>query len=153
MDRDLNSRTPQKVGSAAKALWARLQASSRSKRDLLRKRRRSVMSAPVTFVKKSPQAIWSLRRRGAGSGGRTRTVSPPLDFESSTSANSIIPAGDGKDPHFSLVKKSTEGCLGSFFYYKKALRAWHKMELPAGIEPATCSLRVNRSTDWATVAS
>ena len=29
---------------------------------------------------------------GAGSGGRTRTVSPPLDFESSTSANSIIPA-------------------------------------------------------------
>ena len=29
---------------------------------------------------------------GAGSGGRTRTVSLPLDFESSTSANSIIPA-------------------------------------------------------------
>jgi hypothetical protein len=29
---------------------------------------------------------------GAGSGGRTRMVSPPLDFESSTSANSIIPA-------------------------------------------------------------
>ncbi len=31
-------------------------------------------------------------RFGAGSGGRTRTVSLPLDFESSTSANSIIPA-------------------------------------------------------------
>ena len=29
---------------------------------------------------------------GAGSGGRTRTVSLPLDFESSTSANSIISA-------------------------------------------------------------
>ena len=29
---------------------------------------------------------------GAGSGGRTRTVSPPPDFESGTSANSIIPA-------------------------------------------------------------
>ena len=29
---------------------------------------------------------------GAGSGGRTRTVSLPLDFESSTSANSITPA-------------------------------------------------------------
>ena len=29
---------------------------------------------------------------GAGSGGRTRTVSPPRDFESRTSANSIIPA-------------------------------------------------------------
>ena len=31
-------------------------------------------------------------RFGAGGGGRTRTVSLPLDFESSTSANSITPA-------------------------------------------------------------
>ena len=31
---------------------------------------------------------------GAGSRGRTDTVSLPLDFESSTSANSIIPAYD-----------------------------------------------------------
>ena len=31
---------------------------------------------------------------GAGSRGRTDTVSLPLDFESSTSANSIIPAGN-----------------------------------------------------------
>ena len=30
--------------------------------------------------------------RGAGGGGRTRTVSLPPDFESGTSANSIIPA-------------------------------------------------------------
>ena len=29
---------------------------------------------------------------GAGGRGRTGTVSPPLDFESSTSANSITPA-------------------------------------------------------------
>jgi hypothetical protein len=29
---------------------------------------------------------------GAGDRGRTGTVSPPLDFESSTSANSITPA-------------------------------------------------------------
>ena len=29
---------------------------------------------------------------GAGGGGRTRMVSLPLDFESSTSANSITPA-------------------------------------------------------------
>ena len=28
----------------------------------------------------------------AGSGGRTHTVSPPRDFESRTSANSIMPA-------------------------------------------------------------
>ena len=32
---------------------------------------------------------------GAGGGGRTRTVSLPLDFESSTSANSITPAYNG----------------------------------------------------------
>ena len=32
---------------------------------------------------------------GAGSRGRTDTVSLPLDFESSTSANSIIPANNG----------------------------------------------------------
>ncbi len=30
--------------------------------------------------------------RGAGGGGRTRTVSLPTDFESVTSANSITPA-------------------------------------------------------------
>ena len=29
---------------------------------------------------------------GAGGGGRTRTVLPPRDFESRTSANSITPA-------------------------------------------------------------
>ena len=29
---------------------------------------------------------------GAGGGGRTHTVSPPRDFESRTSANSITPA-------------------------------------------------------------
>ena len=32
------------------------------------------------------------RYAGAGSGGRTRTLSPGPDFESGTSANSIIPA-------------------------------------------------------------
>ena len=31
---------------------------------------------------------------GAGGRGRTGTVSLPLDFESSTSANSITPAGE-----------------------------------------------------------
>ena len=36
--------------------------------------------------------VYELLRSDAGSGGRTRTVSPPLDFESSTSANSIMPA-------------------------------------------------------------
>ena len=31
-------------------------------------------------------------KNGAGDGGRTHTVSPPQDFESCTSANSITPA-------------------------------------------------------------
>ncbi len=38
------------------------------------------------------QGFASQKVDGAGSGSRTRTVSLPLDFESSTSANSIIPA-------------------------------------------------------------
>lgn len=49
----------------------------------------------ITIVYKNKKRRFSVeicRFFGAGSGGRTRTVSPPLDFESSTSANSIIPA-------------------------------------------------------------
>ena len=47
---------------------------------------------PLTVAERenSDESLFSLS--GAGSGGRTRTVSLPLDFESSTSANSIIPA-------------------------------------------------------------
>ena len=41
---------------------------------------------------KNSRSIYIREFCGAGSGGRTRTVSLPLDFESSTSANSIIPA-------------------------------------------------------------
>ena len=53
-------------------------------------------------IKKSPkmlenQAFSSVLRSGAGNRGRTGTVSLPLDFESSTSANSIIPA------HYNLI--------------------------------------------------
>ena len=48
--------------------------------------------ALIFAKKKTEQAIQNLPRSGAGSGGRTRTVSLPLDFESSTSANSITPA-------------------------------------------------------------
>ena len=44
------------------------------------------------FEKKSEQAIRSLLRRGAGDRTRTGTVSPPVDFESTTSTNSITPA-------------------------------------------------------------
>ena len=50
------------------------------------------MSALRIFVKMSEQAIHSLLRHGAG--GRTRTGTPSLavDFESTTSTNSITPA-------------------------------------------------------------
>ncbi len=39
---------------------------------------------------------------GAGGGGRTRTVLPPRDFESRTSANSITPASNGIIHHFKI---------------------------------------------------
>ena len=42
-----------------------------------------------TFVSKSSSL------HGAGGGTRTHTVSPPTDFESVTSTNSITPAGTG----------------------------------------------------------
>ena len=45
---------------------------------------------------------------GAGGGGRTRTVSLPLDFESSTSANSITPALLG---HYSILFSRNQGVL------------------------------------------
>ena len=44
----------------------------------------------ATWIQKIP--FYRTGFFGAGGGGRTRTVSLPLDFESSTSANSITPA-------------------------------------------------------------
>ena len=46
----------------------------------------------LRFLQKSSRSKAALLRRGAGDRGRTGTVSLPLDFESSTSANSITPA-------------------------------------------------------------
>ena len=47
----------------------------------------------IITPKHSPINIWfELLQFGAGDRGRTDTVSLPLDFESSTSANSITPA-------------------------------------------------------------
>ena len=47
-----------------------------------------------TRAKRKPQALdtRTCDLDGAGGGGRTRTVLPPTDFESVTSANSITPA-------------------------------------------------------------
>ena len=52
-------------------------------------RRQHHLPAGQTSLKK---ARFRVLFSGAGGGGRTRTVLPPLDFESSTSANSITPA-------------------------------------------------------------
>lgn len=49
----------------------------------------------ITIVYKNKKRRFSVeicRFFGAGSGGRTRTMLPPRDFESRTSANSVIPA-------------------------------------------------------------
>ena len=46
---------------------------------------------------------------GAGSRGRTDTVSLPLDFESSTSANSIIPAYDKW--YYTILLPKNQGLL------------------------------------------
>ena len=43
------------------------------------------------FISLKKAALWLLFS-GAGSRARTGTVSPPVDFESTTSTNSIIPA-------------------------------------------------------------
>ena len=46
----------------------------------------------IQAKEKSPNANCVQTQSGAGGGGRTRTLLPGLDFESSTSANSITPA-------------------------------------------------------------
>ena len=72
--------------------------------------------ALIFAKKKTEQAIQNLPRSGAGSGGRTRTVSLPLDFESSTSANSIIPANATDILYSNKYKKSSP-----FFNFLKKL--------------------------------
>ena len=52
-----------KVGSKPKRRECVYKRAAKAQSDLFRKRRRSEMSALVTFVKKSPQAIYRLRRR------------------------------------------------------------------------------------------
>ena len=59
-----NSRSLKKVGSKLKRRERVYKRAAQAQRDLFRKRRRRGMSAPVTFIKKSPQAIYSLRRSG-----------------------------------------------------------------------------------------
>ena len=51
------------------------------------------MSVSVTFVKKSPQAIGSLRRRGGGGGSRTRVLKQVRTNFSGCSLWSEFPRG------------------------------------------------------------
>ena len=53
---------------------------------------------------------------GAGSGGRTRTLSPGLDFESSTSANSIIPAHN-----VGIIAHIKVKCQARFIFFMRFL--------------------------------
>ena len=53
-----------------------------------------------TRHEKNPSRLAWIFPFGAGSGGRTRTMLPPRDFESRTSANSVIPAYERN--HFTI---------------------------------------------------
>ena len=48
----------------------------------------------------------SVSEDGAGGGTRTHTVSPPADFESATSTNSITPANLPKSPPERTVERT-----------------------------------------------
>ena len=54
------------------------------------------------------------KKFGAGDRGRTDTVSLPLDFESSTSANSITPANLSKHSTLNIITKKAVK-VNSFF--------------------------------------
>ena len=57
---------------------------------------------------------------GAGSGGRTRTVSLPKDFESSSSANSNIPAQTPDPPENTVIVPQNDGFVNSFFHIQRS---------------------------------
>jgi hypothetical protein len=78
----------------------------------------------LTFVKKSEQAIQSLLRRGAGGRTRTGTLSPAVDFESTTSTNSITPAS----AKYIIPEKEK---LGKLFFSKNQ----RKFESPSRQRP------------------
>ena len=67
-----------------------------------------MVSTPILFIHKKVRAyIKNVNSHfGAGDRGRTGTVSLPLYFESSTSANSITPANITDLLYYILLKKS-----------------------------------------------
>ena len=109
---------PQRVGSNSKPSRGRLQPSRWAERDFLREEGAAAW-VRSDFWKKSEQAIQSLLRRGAGGGTRTRTVSPPTDFESVTSTNSITPACWDIINHYRFFFKYIYHCVIFCSYFIK----------------------------------
>ena len=60
---------------------------------------------------------------GAGGGGRTRTLLPGLDFESSTSANSITPAyaSFNSRDYYTITTAQNQEFLQFFIYFTSFL--------------------------------
>ena len=56
----------------------------------------TVMSSRTTGIKNMGDPVWGIPYFGAGGRTRTGTMSPSVDFESTTSTNSITPAGAGR---------------------------------------------------------
>ena len=83
---------------------------------------------------------------GAGGGGRTRTLLPGLDFESSTSANSITPAYLVLAPIMVLVtglepvRYCYRGILSPLRLPIPPLELIIKLMGPTGLEPVTLCL-------------
>ena len=81
--------------------------------------------------KKDVVAKRTLRPRGAGDRTRTGTLSPAVDFESTTSTNSITPAdrnkitGSDRDS-FYIITKDEKICKRNFLLFGKNLRSCSK---------------------------
>ena len=81
--------------------------------------------------KKDVVAKRTLRPRGAGDRTRTGTLSPAVDFESTTSTNSITPAdrnkitGSDRDS-FYIITKDKKICKRNFLLFGKNLRSCSK---------------------------
>ena len=94
--------------------------SRRGSEPIHRQSRCGGFSTLLAEQKSTPEVLLRVCFFGAGSGGRTRTVSLPPDFESGTSANSIIPANFH---HSKIISQKNQlvnrflKFLGSFFRY------------------------------------
>ena len=79
-------------------------------------------------TRKTPEGIYLREFCGAGGGGRTRTVLPPMDFESTSSANSNTPAYSLLFIIFFIISHPNRFCK-CFFIISIFLKRipWHKV--------------------------